>query len=470
MTRRGPLAGLQVVDLSTTLPSSFATMVFADYGADVIQIEPPGGSPLRHRSGWPFWFRGKKSLEINLRDGSGVAMVQDLLRTADVAVEAFRPGVTERLGIGYETSAETNERLVYTSITGFGRRGPHVRMKGYDSIVQAKIGSFGRSPSGRPGPAMAPHPSATFGAGLLAMYGTLIALFDRERSGHGQRVDVNLVQGIAGQDPWSWVLRFLAQRYPDAFVEADKGIDMDGVPTTWLIFSVMAALSKDGRWLQFAHATPKQFEAFLDSLGLGWIRSDPDLKNSPDALDTETRERFWELALAAVRSKTVEEWQAIFDSDTDLFAELFRSGIEPLDHPQMLHNDDVLEVEIDSVGRVREPNVLVKMSATPGCGLGAVPGLGEHRSEIDAQLSSRGRQRPNQSSSRALSDAPPLQGITVLELGTFYAAPFGAAMLADMGARVIKVESLSGDRNSFRAPNARGRWSPGHPRQRSHRC
>jgi crotonobetainyl-CoA:carnitine CoA-transferase CaiB-like acyl-CoA transferase len=446
-TGEGPLKGLRIVDLSTSLPTAFATTVFADYGAEVVQIEPPGGSPLREQAGWPFWFRGKKSIVLDFHEPDDLAVARSLLLDADAAIEAFRPGVTDRLGIGYSTLAKENPGLVYTSITGFGRHGPYAELKGYDAIVQAKMGTFHASPTGRPGPAMASHPSPTFGAGLLAMYGTLVALFERERSGLGQQVDTTLVQGVSGQDPWGWILRLLAKRYPDAFVEANRGLDANGVPTTWLIFSVMAGLSKEGRWLQFAHATPKQFESFLKALDLDWIRSDAEMKDAPDTPDGVKRNRFWEMALDAVRSKTVEEWYEIFDEDTDLFAELFRSGTEAFDHPQMLHDHHTLDLDLPGLGKVREPNVLVKMSVTPGSGLGAVPTAGQH----DAELRSRPR-RTKRAPVVSAANEPPLKGITILELGTFFAAPFGTAMLADMGARVIKVESIPGDQIRFVQP------------------
>ena len=256
----GPLRGLKVVDVSSNLASAFTTTLFADFGAEVVMIERPGGSKLRDQAGWPFWARGKKSIVLDLTKPEDGAIARSLLIQADVVVDAFGPSVADRLGLGYETLAEENQSLVYTSITGFGRTGPYANLKGYEAIVQAKLGMPGAAPpSGRQGPSIYNHPSATFGAALLAMQGTLVALFERETSGRGQRVDATLVQGIAGQDPFAWAMRFVAKRYPGAFVEAGSD-DTRGVPTNRVSLGVMMALSHDGRWMQFAHSQEKQFD------------------------------------------------------------------------------------------------------------------------------------------------------------------------------------------------------------------
>lgn len=446
----GPLQGIRVVDLSTTLASAFTTTVFADFGAEVVQIEPSGGSRLRSQPGWPCWSRGKKSIVLNLHAPRDLSVARSLLLDADVIVEAFRPGVTDRLGIGYDVLQRENPALVYTSITGFGSHGPYSRLKGYEAIVEAKIGglNLGRAPGGRAGPYMTSHSGLTLAGGLLAMYGTFVALFERECSGCGQRVDVSLIQAIAGCDMWMSILRHIARTLPDAYAESGEGPlrDPSGVPASWLGFGTMVALSKDGYWIQFGHASQKQFAAFVDSLD--FVRNDPTWKLAPDSEDATTRAKFWELTLEAVRSKTFDEWRALFDDNPDLFAERLHCGIEALDHPQMVHDHNTLEVLQPGLGAVREPNVLVKMSATSGSAEGRMPRVDEH----GAELRSRPRREKPLSPTEPTSTGPPLRGITVLELATFIAAPFGATMLADMGARVIKVEPIGGDPGRFMLP------------------
>ena len=159
--------------------------------------------------------------------------------------------------------------------------------------------------------------------------------------------------------------------------------------------------------------------------------------------------------LEAVRERTVEEWQAVFDADKDVFAEIYRTGTELFSHPQIVHDGHVVDVDQPGIGPVREMGLLVKMSATPGSPMQAAPAPDAQGAEL--------RSRPTVTRSPTVNPAvpqgappatPPLAGITVVDLGTFYAGPFGSAMLADQGARVIKVEPLDGDPIRFQMPVA----------------
>src|SRR5262249_19185602 len=138
LVERGPvpkssaLDGLRVVDLSPTRVGAQASQTLADFGADVVWVEPPGGSALRHQSSCPFLARGKRSEVADLRSAAGVDRVRGLAEVADVLIETFRPGVADRLGLGYDELRARNPALVYASITGFGRRGPWAHLKGYE--------------------------------------------------------------------------------------------------------------------------------------------------------------------------------------------------------------------------------------------------------------------------------------------------------------------------------------------------
>ena len=137
------LAGLHVVDLSNTVTVAQVSQLLADFGAEVIHVEPPGGSPLREQPAFPFWARGKRSIELDLKIEADRAIVRGLARRTDVVLETFRPAVADRLGVGYADLAEANPRLVYASITGFGRDGAYANVKGYEGVVMAKLGGFG---------------------------------------------------------------------------------------------------------------------------------------------------------------------------------------------------------------------------------------------------------------------------------------------------------------------------------------
>src|SRR5262249_8210984 len=142
----------------------------------------------------------------------------------------------------------------------------------------------------RPGPAFPTVPYASFGAAHTALHGVLAALYERERSGRGQRVEASLVQGMAAHDPWEWFLRILCERYPNAYT-SQPPYSARGVPTQGFAFRLLVCLTKDGRWLQFSQTSPHLFREFMEVLGLDWMFDDPEWASAPEFDDEEKRER-----------------------------------------------------------------------------------------------------------------------------------------------------------------------------------
>ncbi|MBY0276088.1 CoA transferase [Candidatus Binatia bacterium] len=454
-----PLAGLRVVDLTWGLAGALATLVLADEGAEVVRVEPPGGDALRTQAAFPLWLRGKMSVVIDLRTASGRDDLLALLDGADVLVESFRPATAARLGLAPGVTAARHPRLVHASITGFGHRGPYANVKGYEGIVQAKLGGMmhvaGMAP--RPGPAFPAVPYASFSAAMCALQGILAALYVRERCGMGQHVETSLVQGLAAHDPWEWFLRVLFEKYPDAF-SAAAPYSPRGVPNTGFAFRLLVCLTKDGRWLQFSQTSPHLFREFMEVLGLAWMFDDPEWSSAPDFDTEEKREAFWERMLAAARERTLDEWQRVFEERPNVWAEVFRTTRDLLEHPQMRHNGQVADGELPQLGRVRQLGALVGHRGAPTRAPAPPPRLGEHDDLLVAARARVGTEAqvgagPGPGAAWALPSpaghrSPPrraLDGVTVLELGIWYAAPFGGALLADLGARVIKVEPLAGE-------------------------
>ena len=165
-TQRQALGGLRAVELSTSITGAQVGQFLADFGADVVLVEPPGGSGLRAQAAFPFWARGKKSIELDLRSATDRTVVAGLLDEADVLVETFRPATAQRLGLVYETLAAGNPGLVHASVTGFGRQGPLARIKGYEALVMAKLGGLSAFSGmlSRKGPAFVSVPFASWSA------------------------------------------------------------------------------------------------------------------------------------------------------------------------------------------------------------------------------------------------------------------------------------------------------------------
>ena len=239
------------------------------------------------------------------------------------------------------------------------------------------------------------------------------------------------------------MIAHIARQFPEAFQSAALIDEGSTVPNNSLFFRLLAALSADGRWLQFSQTTQRLFVAFMRVIELDWMFDDPKWSTVPDFDDIEQRGEFFALMLAAVKAKTAAEWNEVFDREPDVWAEIFRDGSELLHHPQLEHDGSVVSIDDPARGPVLQPGPMVKLASTPGVIERSAPALDEHGAALRAAPPTT--PSTTTAPSKAADDAPPLAGITVLELGTYYAAPYGATLLADLGARVIKVEQLDGD-------------------------
>ncbi|MCW2523660.1 MAG: CoA transferase [Frankiales bacterium] len=448
----GPLSGLRVVLLSPTQPGIQAGQLLADFGAEVIHIERPGGSPLRDQPAWPFWARGSRSIELDLRDPADNQVARDLAIGSDVVIETFRPGVADRLGLGYAELSQTNPGLVFASITGFGRTGPYASLQGYEGVIMAKTGVLWQvqNMAGGGRPAL---PSALYGsfpATQLALQGILAALIEREDSGLGQQVETSVAQGITVHDTFGWYARVIAERFGGGFTQAP--LTQGGVPTGGLSFRLLIALTADGHWLQFSQVVDRLFRAMMNMLDLGWMLTDEEWGGAPNFDEQDKREAFWERLLLAVNAKPLAEWQRLFDEDPNVWAETFRRGSEALDHPQTVWNKMVVDIADPERGLVTQPAAVVRMDGTPAQLGVPAPRRDEHGLQLRALATAGPTGKlaepptPARAEPVALTAQPAaLAGLTVLELGTYYAAPFGATLMADYGARVIKIEEPGGD-------------------------
>jgi crotonobetainyl-CoA:carnitine CoA-transferase CaiB-like acyl-CoA transferase len=189
------LDGLRVIDLSWGTAGAVATMLLADYGAEVIKVEPPNGDPFRAMPGYTVWNRGKQSVVLNLRDEADSADLTELVAGADVLIESFAPGTLSKLGFEIEPLLARHPRLIACSITAYGRSGTSSTRPGYDALVQARAGLQYEQPGLRDGPIFLHLQLPSFGAALLATAGISAALRAREITDRGQWVETSLIQG-----------------------------------------------------------------------------------------------------------------------------------------------------------------------------------------------------------------------------------------------------------------------------------
>src|SRR5262245_2007797 len=192
----GLLGDVRVLDLSWGVGGAAGVLMLAEQGADVIKVEPPGGDPFRRYSGYAVWNRSRRSVTIDLKNPAGVEALQRLAETADVLVETFRPGVMDRLGVGYDALHVRNPRLVYTSCPAYPDGHRLAQRPGYDALVQASSGQQWEQPGWRPGPIFLHVPLPSMAAMFLVPTGILAALVAREETGRGQHVRTSLFQGV----------------------------------------------------------------------------------------------------------------------------------------------------------------------------------------------------------------------------------------------------------------------------------
>ena len=415
-----------------------AGMVLAENGAEVVKIEPLGGDPCRGQPGFAVWHRAKKSAVLDLADADDQSRFLDLARVADGVIEAFRPATAERLGVDYEALHGLNDQLVYAAITGFGENGPWRDLPGYEQIVAAKSGRMTTYDGVRPGPVFTPVPIASYGAGMLAAVGLMAGISARRRSGRGQRVHTSLLNALSVYD-----------------MTSGHGNRTNLPPQPGKVYGIMrvpfmTAPTKDGRFIQMCSRQAHHYRRWLTELGLEAMLDDPELANAPDLWPSE--ERLAEV-IEAIRSgmaeRTAEEWMEVF-SAIDIGGDPFLAPQEFLDHPQCTENGRRQEVLDPEIGPTVQIGPLGLYSETPSVVGPPSPSLGEHTDEVlDSWLSALSptqlADQAHRSPQAGASDRLPLADVTILDVGYFYACPFAATLLAEAGARVIKVEPPTGD-------------------------
>jgi crotonobetainyl-CoA:carnitine CoA-transferase CaiB-like acyl-CoA transferase len=435
------LAGIRVLDLTTGPVGGFATAVLADFGADVVKIDPPGGDRFRAMASAPLWLRGKRSAVLDLAGSSAArAQLHGLIGTADVLVVSGPPGRAARLGADAETAERLQPGLVHCSITPWGPRGPYALDPGYDGLVMARAGrmrSFERQLPGERRPVYAAVRVATHGAAQGAVQGICAALVARERTGRAQRVETSLLQGLLPYDLIELLSTQLALRRGQPVPNIS---DLTGeLPT----LNFLPVLSADGRWIQNGNFFEHLFLAFLDAIELlPELLAEPRYQGPPDRWDVAAVDAARDRILLRMRERPLEFWMERFRRSTNIAAEPFLTTREALVHPDLVANGDVIEIRDPALGPVRQIGPIAQLERTPARPARPAPGVGQHT----AVLLGERRARPSTPAPRARPEpGRPLAGITVLEVATIIAAPLSTTFLSDLGARVIKIEGPGGD-------------------------
>ncbi len=437
------LGGLRVLDLTTGPVGGIATMVLGDVGADVVKVEPPGGDRFRSLAASPLWLRGKRSVVLDLNTDRGRADLHRLVATADVLVVSGPPSRARRWGVDAEAAALLRPDLVHCSITGWGSTGPFAGLPGYDGAVAARSGrmlAFERQLR-RGGPVFSAVPVSHHVAAMGAVQGIAAALVARARHGGPQRVETSLLQSLLPFDLVELLIVEMAERQG---IEAPNITAAGGDLPTLNYHPVMAA---DGVWIQCGNLLEHLLLAFLDAIDLlGDLLADDRFIDPPALWGPEAVEVARDKILTRVQERTAAEWMAIFHANGNVAAEPFLTTAAGLDHADLVANGDVVTVEDPARGPVRMAGRLAEFTDTPAVIDRPAPTVGQHSAEVLAEAAAAvvdvpASTVPGSGSSRG----EPLAGITVVEFATIIAAPLSTSMLADLGARVIRVEVPEGD-------------------------
>lgn len=348
----GPLDGVRILDLSRLAPGPYCSMMLGDFGADVIRVDRPRGEV---RSG-DMVSRNKRSIAIDLKLGCGQKVLQRLAEKADVFLEGNRPGVTSRLGCDYDTIAAINPRIVYCSLTGFGQTGPMASAAGHDIDYIAIAGVLGQIGDGEKPPVPPLNLVADFGGGgLVAAWGIVCALFERERSGRGQYIDAAMVDGAAS---------LMAVHFAQKGARSKPGVGMLGGGAPFY----RCYECKDGGHMAVGAIEPQFYAALCEGTGLDFTTEQLDQERWP-AQTEAFRQSFL--------TKTRDEWTEIFTELDACVAPVLELD-EAQGHP---HNAarDTFPVGPDGERHVAP---VPRLSRTPGSLRTAEPKMGQHTDEI----------------------------------------------------------------------------------------
>jgi len=331
---------------------------------------------------------------------------------------------------------------VHCSITGWGERGPLANLPGYAATVAAKAGRMqgfsGQVP--REGPVYSALPVHVHIAAHGAVQGIVSGLLARERTGRPQYVTTSLLQSLLPFDLVDLMLVQLADRYGESPVPNPQG--GANLPT----LNYHPIMASDGRWIQCGNLLEHLFLSFLDAIDLyGELLADDEGRfiDSPAVWSPEAVEHVRDRILETIQTKTADEWMAIFHANGNVAAEPYLTPAEAMNHPDLVDNGMIVEVVDPVKGPVRMIGPIAAFTRTPAVVDRPAPRVGEHTAEV---LGSLGTAKVATAPTGAMqAQGKPLDGVTVIEFATVIAAPLGASMLADLGARVIRVEPMEGD-------------------------
>jgi crotonobetainyl-CoA:carnitine CoA-transferase CaiB-like acyl-CoA transferase len=431
----GILDGIRIIDASQGLAGALVTLLMAEQGADVIKVEPPGGDPIRQiEPGFFVWYRSKRSITLDLENAAERARLRQLLERADVLLESAAPADSSRLELDYAAFKAPFPHLIHCKISAYGMDHPWRDRPAIEALVAARTGIYHHQAGiRRDGPTFMYCPYANYGAAFTALLGICGALRVRLHSGRGQFIDTSLMDGVA------FFTNMLWQWSEMPMPEYNHFLDHTIPYPVWLYEC------GDGKWLHHMRTDKGDMYALARVLGI------PKPSHTTWLTDSE-RWKFNDQVIAAFKSRPRDEWIPLLRA-ADIPVEAVMPAESAFDREQTKVNGMVAVVDDPQRGKVTQIGIPIRFTKTSSAIKGAAPSPGQHTDEVMRQVGSESA-RPLKSAVRRLGRDPryPLDGITLLDCGEYLAGPFGPMALADLGARVIKIERPKGDRMRTAVP------------------
>ena len=375
------LAGVTILDFSHLLQGPLATQLLADMGANVIKIERAGAGDMfrsmtffakwvggSESPNFLAWNRNKRSIALNLKSKKVHALIMEMAKRADVVVQNFRPGVLAKLGYGYEDFKAVNPRIIYCSGSGYGESGPYVERPGQDMLIQGLTGLISNTGRGDAAPVPAGAGLADQIGAMNMVYGILAALYYREKTGRGQKIEVNLLAGMIAHQAQEYVA---VLNLGEDLIRPSSGIGHPGMQAPFGIYA-----TKDG----YVSIAMSPFKTLYETLGAPQLAIYDDLKTLFDK-----RDEVWEKVNAETRKfGTVELLDRLLAAD--IWCAEVKDIRRAAEDPQVKHMGMLTSYQHPKAGSVRVPAPAVKMSETPATIDRPAPLVGQHGREILAEF------------------------------------------------------------------------------------
>lgn len=384
MSTAGILKGVRILDCTRNIAGPVATMLAAEMGADVIKVEPPGGDEMRQ---WPpfvdgesVYFvscnRGKRSIAIDFKSGEGKALFHRLLATADVMIENYRPGTLEKMGLGYENLKDKHPKLVWVSVTGYGRNGPRAKAPAYDSMIQAYTGIMGITGEADRAPVRCGGSPIDIATAYLAWGTIMTGLHNVEKSGRGMLLEVSLMESALG---------FMHAYLQGALVDLPLPVRMGS--ETMGIYPLGAFNTANGEFCLVQVSNEHQWKRFCDLLGAAELTADARFATNPSRV--KNRDALRPLIQTYMMTRSAQGWEKVF-AEAGVPVAHVRSVKDVAADEQVRARKMVKTARLPSGREIPTWGVPFKINEELNEAVLGIPGVDEHRADILAELDRMG--------------------------------------------------------------------------------